>query len=147
MSTFESDPAGIGVGKRYGPLFVSGVAGELPNTGSQKELVFELAAEEIFSSGLTLPLPANYLVEALYIEVEEAFAASSDADLVINGGTGLGGAGKFDLATAGALATHALGTLTNLSGTSAVNIVLTPNANAIASATGKARIIVQYKSV
>lgn len=145
MSTFESDPAGIGVGKRYGPLFVSGVAGELPNTGSQKELVFELAAEEIFSSGLTLPLPANYLVEALYIEVEEAFAASSTADLSIDGGAGL--TTDFDLATAGALLSVVTTGLANLSGTSAVNIVLTPNANAIASATGKARIIVQYKSV
>ena len=145
MSTYESDPAGIGVGKRYGPLAVGGVAGELPNTGSQKELVFELAADEIFASGLTLNLPANYLIEALYLEVEEAFAASSTADLSVGGGAGL--TTDFVLSTAAAVTSIALTGLGNQTGTSAANIVLTPNANAIASGTGKARVIVQYKSV
>ena len=63
MSTYESNPAGIGVGKRYGPLTVGGVAGELPNTGSQKELVWELAAGEMVTGvPMTLKLPANYLI-------------------------------------------------------------------------------------
>ena len=145
MSTYESDPAGIGVGKRYGPLAVGGVAGELPNTGSQKELVFELAADEIFASGLTLDLPANYLIEALYLEVEEAFAASSVADIVVSGGTGL--TTDFVLSTAAALASVVTTGMNKLSGTAATTITLTPNANAIASGTGKARVIVQYKSV
>jgi len=146
MSTYESDPAGIGVGKRYGPLAVGGVAGELPNTGTQKELVFELAADEMVTGApMTLPLPANYLVEALYLEVEEAFAASSVADLSIDGGAGL--TTDFVLSTAAAIASVATTGLANLTGTSAVNIVLTPDANAIASGTGKARVIVQYKSV
>lgn len=146
MSTYESDPAGLGVGKRYGPLAVGGVGGELPNTGTQKELVFELTAGEVFASGITLPLPAGYLVESLYLEVEEAFAATTEADLIIDGGTGLT-TGKFDLAVAAATASVALGTLTNLSGTSAVNAVLTVDAAGIASATGNARVVVQYKSV
>lgn len=146
MSNYEADPAGIGVGKRYGPLVVGGVAGELPNTGSQKELVYELAADEMVTGApMTLNLPANYLVESLYIEVEEAFAASSTADLSIGGGAGL--TTDFDLATAGALLSVVTTGLANLSGTSATTVVLTPNANAIASGTGKARVIVQYKSV
>lgn len=147
MSTYESDPANLGISKRYGPLRVGGVGGELPNTGTQKELVFELTAGEIFAAGITLPLPAGYLVEALYVEVETAFAASSTAALSIDGGT----AEVIVLSTAQGITSDAIGTMTNLSGTSAVNIVLTPNSNAIATAVADvnptARVVVQYKSV
>jgi len=147
MSTYESDPANLGISKRYGPLRVGGVGGELPNTGTQKELVFELTAGEIFAAGITLPLPAGYLVEALYVEVETAFAASSTAALSIDGGT----AEVIVLSTAQGITSDAIGTMVNLSGTSAVNIVLTPNSNAIATAVADvnptARVVVQYKSV
>lgn len=146
MSTYESDPAGLGVGKRYGPLAVGGVAGELPSSGSQKELVFELAAGEIFASGLTLDLPANYLIEALYLEVETAFdSGTPDADIVVSGGAGL--TTDFVLGSAAAMASVALTGMTLLSGTAATTITLTPDADAIASVTGAARVIVQYKSV
>ena len=147
MSTYEADPANLGISKRYGPLRVGGVGGELPNTGTQKELVFELTAGEVFATGITLPLPAGYLVEALYVEVETAFAASSTATLVIDGGT----AETIVLSTAQGITADAISTMTNLTGTSAVDIVLTANANAIATATAvinpHARVVVQYKSV
>jgi len=146
MSNYESDPAGLGVGQRYGRRTVGGVTGTFVMNDSQREIVFDLAADEPLAGvPMTIELPANYLVEALYIEVEEAFAATSSADLSINGGAGL--TTDFDLATAGALLGVVLTGLANLSGTSAVNIVLTADAAAIASATGKARVIVQYKAV
>lgn len=149
MSTYESDPANLGISKRYGPLRVGGVGGELPNTGTQKELVFELTAGEVFATGITLPLPAGYLVESLYLEVEEAFASSSTANIAIGGGDPLDTA--FNLAAASAVTSVVLTGLTNQSGTSAVDIVLTPNANAIATASAvinpHARVVVQYKSV
>lgn len=148
MSTYEADPAGLGVGKRYGPLGVGGVAGDLPSTGSQKEIVFELIAGEIFTGGgatLTVPLLPNYLVESLYLEVEEAFAASSVADLSIDGGAGL--TTDFVLSAAAPIVSVVLTGLANVTGAGGVDIVCIPDSNAIASATGKARIVVQYKSV
>ena len=148
MSNYESDPAGLGIGKRYGPLAVGGVSGELPNVGVDKELVFELAAGEVFAGGgatMTLPLPAGYLVDAIYLEVEEAFAASSTADLSIGGGAGM--TTDFVLSAAVAIESYSLTGLTNVTGTSATTIELTVNANGVASATGKARAVVKYKSV
>lgn len=146
MSNYESDPASLGVGKRYGPLNVGGLSGVFRGEGSQREIVWELTAQEVVNGKpFTVPLPANYLVEALYLEVEEAFAATSSADLSIDGGAGL--TTDLDLATAGALESVSLAGLANLSGTSAVDIVLTANAAAIASTTGNARVVVQYKAV
>jgi hypothetical protein len=146
MSNYESDPAGLGVGKRYGPLNVGGVAGVYRNEGSVNEIIWELTAKEIVNGDpFTVPLPANYLVEALYLEVETAFAASSTANLSINGGAAL--TTPLALSTQAALASVALTGLANLSGTTAVNIVLTGNANAIASTTGKARVLVRYRAV
>jgi hypothetical protein len=138
--------AGIGVGKYYGPRKVGGVTGSYVHNDSMREVVFELAAGAPMTGvPMTHPLPANYLVEGLYIEVEEAFAASSTADLSIGGGAGL--TTDFDLATAGALLAVVTTGLAQLSGTAAVNVVLTANANAIASATGKARVIIKYRAV
>ena len=149
MSTYEADPAGLGISKRYGPLRVGGVGGELPSTGTQKELVFELTAGEIFTTGITLNLPANYLIEALYLEVETAFAASSTADIVVSGGAGL--TTDFVLSSAAPLVSVVLTGMTLQSGTAATTITLTANANAIATAVADfnphARVVVQYKSV
>lgn len=146
MSKYESNPAGLGVGKRYGALSVGGVAGTFRGEGSQREIVWELVAGEIVNGvPFTVPLPANYLVQAIYLEVETAFAASSTANLSINGGAAL--TTPIPLSSQSALVSVALTGLANLSGTSAVNIVLTGNANAIASTTGNARIVVQYKAI
>jgi hypothetical protein len=146
MSNYASNPAGLGVGKRYGALSVGGVAGTYRGEGSQREIIFELSAGEITNGvPFTVPLPADYLVQAILLEVETAFAASSTANIAINGGAAL--STPMSLATKAALANVALTGLANLSGTASVNLVLTGNANAIASTTGKARILVQYKAI
>lgn len=146
MSTYESDPAGLGTGKRYGKLNVGGVAGTYRGEGSQSEIIYELAAGEMVNGApFTVPLPANYLVEAVYLEVEEAFAATSGANFSIDGGDAL--TTELPLSSAIALTSVALTGLTKLSGTAACNIVLTADAASIASTTGKARVVIQYKAV
>lgn len=146
MSTYESDPAGLGTGKRYGKLNVGGVAGTYRGEGSQREIIYELAAGEIVNGApFTIPVPANYLVEAVYLEVEEAFAATSGANFSIDGGDPL--TTELPLSSAIALTSVALTGLTKLSGVAAGNIVLTGDAASIASATGKARVVIQYKAV
>ena len=133
-------------GKRYGVRDIGGVNGSYVQTDSQREIIFDLeAGGPLAGTPMTFKLPANYLVEALYVEVEEAFAATSTCDLSINGGAGL--TTDFDLATAGPLLGVVTAGLANLSGTSAVDIVLTSDAAAIASATGRARVVVQFKAV
>lgn len=146
MSTYASNPAGLGVGKRYGPLLAGGVSGVYKGEGSEREIIWELAAKELPNGvPFTVALPANYLVESIYVEVETAFAASSTVNLAIGGGVAL--TTPISLATQAALASVALTGLTNLSATTASSIVLTANANALASTTGKARIVVRYKAV
>ena len=143
---YESNPAGLGVGKRYGPRKLGGVVGTYEYDGSLREVIFDLATGSPMSgTPFTIGLPAHYLIVDLAIEVETAFAASSTADLSIGGGAGL--TTDFDLATAGALLTVVTTGLAQLSGTAAVNMVLTANATAIASTTGKARIVVRYRAV
>lgn len=144
--SYETNPAGLGVGKRYGARGIGGVNGTHVQNDSQRELIFDLeAGEPLTGTPMTAELPANYLVEELYLEVEEAFAATSTCDLSIDGGAGL--TTDFVLSAAAPLASVVTTGLANLSGTSAVNIVLTANAAAIASATGRARVVVRYKAV
>lgn len=146
MSTYESNPAGLGVGQRYGARTVGGVNGSFVHNDSQRQVVYDLSAKEpMVGVPMTAGLDGGYLVESIYVEVEAAFAASSTANLSINGGAGLSTA--ISLSSATPLASRVLTGLANLSGVNDVNIVLTGNAAAIASSTGKARVVVQYKAV
>ncbi len=146
MSSYSSNPAGLGVGKRYGPLGKGGIAGHYKGEGSNREIVYELTAGEVVNgTPFTVPLPANYLVLAIFLEVEVAFAASSTANIAIGGGAAL--TTPLNLAVAAPLAAVVLTGLANLSSASALNLVLTGNANAIASTTGNARIVIQYKAI
>ena len=133
-------------GKRYGVREIGGVNGTFVQNDSQRELIFDLeAGGPLAGTPMTAQLPANYLIEALYLEVEEAFAATSTADIVVSGGAGL--TTDFVLSTKAALASVALTGMTLLSGTADTTITLTADAAAIASATGRARVVVQYKVV
>lgn len=146
MSTYSSNPAGLGVGKRYGPIFAGGMSGAYRGEGSQREIIVELAAFETPTGApLTVQIPDNYLVESIHLEVETAFASSSTVNLSIKGGAGL--STPMSLATQAALASVTLTGLANLSSTTGGSIVFTPNANAIASTTGKARILLRYKAI
>jgi len=146
MSNYATNPAGLGVGKRYGPLNVGGIGGEMNSFGANREIVFELRAGETAAGlGFTLALPANFRVETIYYEVESAFAASSTCNIAIGGGAAL--TTPIPLSSAAAITSVALTGLTNTSSTTAMNIVFTANANAIASTTGSARVYVQFKAI
>lgn len=143
MSNYSTNPAGLGVGKRYGSLSTGGIAGEYEKDGANREIIFEIKAGE--TQAITLPLPAFYRVETIYYEVETAFAASSTTNMAIGGGVAL--TTPIPLSTQAAITSVALTGLTNTSGVAATTIVFTNNANTIASTTGSARIYVQYKAI
>jgi hypothetical protein len=146
MSSYSSNPAGLGVGKRYGQLFAGGMSGHYRGDGAEREIIVEIAAFETPTGGpMTVAVPDNYLIDAIWLEVETAFAASSTINLSVKGGAAL--TTPMNLAVQAPLAVIALTGLANLSSTTGGNIVFTPNANAIASTVGKARILVRYRAV
>lgn len=138
--------SGEAIGKTYGPRKVGGSKGVVKTEGMFNEVVYEVTAG-MADRDYTKQLPPFYLVDQITLEVEEAFAASSTADVTIDGGAGL--TTDLDLATK-AVSNVALTGLANTAGDdskTAFDMVLTPNANAIASATGKARVVVRYRRV
>lgn len=139
--SYETNPAGLGVGKTYGPKSTGGIEGQPKTAGFTKELSFEFTAGtsgEVYES---IVIQDYYLVTGLTLEVDEAFAATSTADLSIDGGAGL--TTDLDLATLG-ISAPALTGLANTAGAGPVDVVLTLNAAALASATGKGKLVVKY---
>lgn len=134
-----------GVYNNYGVREVGGVSGRQKTSGSEEELIFALKAGDTISDNYAVTLPKFHLVQEIYVEIEEAFAASSTFNLSIDGGTAL--TTPPPLTTLG-MASAAITGLANVKGVGTnVDIVITPNANAIASATGKARVLVKYKNM
>ena len=133
-----------GVYTNYGARPLGGSAGVQKTEGGSNEITFELMAGDLLNSGYAVPVPANYLVDSILLEVEAVFAASSTADLSIGGGSGL--TTKLPLTVAG-LSSKVTTGLGNLSGTAASSVTITANANAIASAAGKAKVVLSYKAI
>jgi hypothetical protein len=135
-----------GVYTNYGARPLGGSAGVQKTEGGSNEITFELMAGDLLNAGYAVPVPANYLVvvDSILLEVETVFAASSTADLSIGGGAGL--TTKLPLTVAG-LSSKVTTGLANLSGTTASSVTITANANAIASAAGKAKVVLSYKAI
>tara|TARA_R110000851_G_scaffold194516_1_gene345355 strand:- start:336 stop:767 length:432 start_codon:yes stop_codon:yes gene_type:complete len=134
-----------GVYSNYGVREVGGASGRQKTSGSDEEAIFEVFAGDLIEANYPIKLPKFYLVESIYVEVEEVFAASSTADLKVDGGAGL--TTKIPLTTLG-VATAAIAGLANVKGVGAEkDLTITINANGIASATGKARVLVKYKNM
>ena len=134
------------VGKTYGPRFTGGSQGVEKTEGRLNEATFSVTAFTA-DQPFTFPLPQFYRVFSIDLVVEEAFAASSNVAVTIAGGTAL--TTPLAVSTKG-ITTPALTGLTNLTGTDTADtfeLLLVPNANAIASATGKAKIVVSYARV
>lgn len=139
--SYESDPAGLGVGKTYGPRAVGGVDGEAWEAGMSGSKVFQVTADTVDDVYEAL-ISTSYAVQEIVLNVKEAFAASSTADLSIDGGAGL--TTDLDLATAGVSVITSLAGLANTSGQGPVDLALSLDSNALASATGDAEITVKY---
>ena len=141
--SYESNPAGIGVGKRYGERGLGGVEGSVKTFGKEVQLTFHLTgatSDETYKATIL----QDYRITGLLLDVDEAFAASSTAQLSVNGGAGLTTALNL---TSAVVSAPALTGLANTTGQGPVDIVLTPNANAIASAVGKAKLVVTYERI
>lgn len=146
MSNYEANPAGINVGKRYGPRGLGGTSGAYRGEGSEREYIWEFTAGEVVNGApFTLTLPAFYRVEEVYYEVEEAFAAGSTVNLSIDGGAAL--TTPIDVSAQAAITSAGLTGLANVTSVTDETIVLTGDAEAIASTTGKARVVVRFKAV
>jgi hypothetical protein len=146
MSTYESNPAGLGVGKRYGAKGIGGTVGEYAHNDSSRELIFEIkAGEPLDAATLTKSLPAGYLVNDVKYEVTEVFLGTTPGfTCAIGGGTA---STEDQLAALAPAASWTVGSATNLSSTTAKDFVVTLDAAALASATGKATIVVQYSVI
>lgn len=71
---YETDPAGLGVGKRYGPLNLGGMQGALHTDGAKKEAVFEISFEELSASGAqVVKMHPRSVVTGVFVDVSEAF--------------------------------------------------------------------------
>ena len=139
--SYQANPAGLGVGKTYGPRGLGAVEGQVKTSGMRKQVVFQVSADTSSEVYISKVIQDGYLVDKIILDVEDAFASSSTANLSIDGGDGLTTA--FNLASAG-ISAPALTGLTKTAGSGPVDIILTLNANAKASAAGKAKIVVEY---
>lgn len=139
--SYQSNPAGLGVGKTYGAKAVGGVDGEVLTSGMTKQVVLQLTAATIKDVYKSKIIHKGYIVTKLTLDVEEAFAASSTMNFSIDGGDGLTTA--LNLASK-AISQPALTGLTKTAGDGPVDVVFTPNANALASTVGKAKLVVEY---
>lgn len=147
MSTYEADPAGLGVGKRYGARGIGGVAGVYRGDGAEREYIWEFTAGEVLNgaASLSLILPAFYRVESIYYEVEEAFATDAEVNVSIDGGATL--TTPIPLDAVAAITSAGLTGLANVTSTTNEPITVSGNTEAVESGTGKARIMVRFKAV
>lgn len=98
---YSSDPAGLGVGKRYGPLHLGGVQGAQKTYGAYTEAVFEISFEELDASAAqVIKVPAYAEIVEVVAEVKEVFGTGDTLDVTLDGTTVLG-VTKVDCATLG----------------------------------------------
>ena len=147
MSNYETDPAGTGVGKSYGTRGVGGVAGAYSESSQDKEFSVELSAGEL-NRPLSFDLPAYALESASYnvsstYTVTEAFEAGSTFQMALDGTP----AGAIEVLDVLGQAAFDPSVGAAIDGTQAAGVIsVVPNATAIASATGKVRIVAIYRT-
>ena len=147
MSSYETNPAGLGVGKRYGPLHLGGKQGGKKGYGSENEAVFEISFEELAASAAqAIKIPAYSKITNITVTVDEVFGTGDTFAINMDGNP----------ITEAAVPVSALGitnpalqstTAANLVNdtTSAVDLVLdTALIDAGTPETGSAKIVVEY---
>jgi len=145
--TYVSDPAGLGVGKRYGPLHTGGMQGAKKTDGSENEATFEISFDELDASAAqVIKVPAYSKITGVTVTVSEVFGTGDVLDITMAG----------EVITEAPVAVSALGILTPAlqstdvthlvnNTTSAVDLVLDVSAiDAGTPETGKAKIVVAY---
>lgn len=141
---FESNYAGIGVGKTFGVRDTGGVNGQVRTAGKEVQLTFEVTAAtvgDVYSSTIL----NDYIVTGLLLNVEEGFGSGATADISIDGGAGL--TTDLNLNTVG-LTKPALTGLANTSGSGPVDVVLDlSDVETQAATAGKATLVVTYERI
>lgn len=89
MSTYAANPAGLGVGKRYGALSLGGMAGVTVGYNGEFRWVAEITAkEQSATDSISMKLPEGYArIKGCWVEVETAFGALDTVDVLYNGVT------------------------------------------------------------
>jgi hypothetical protein len=146
---YETDPAGIGVPKTYGPRDIGDVNGIIKTEGGTNEIVYQIThgtseGADATDQRYVVTLPVNYRVTEIYAVITEAFASSSTADFSIGGGAGM--TTDVNLTTLGNT-NYVLTGLANTTSTTSKDIVVILNANALASATGEVKLVVKYEAL
>lgn len=87
--SYEADPAGLGVGKRFGPLNMGGVAGVTTGANGEYRLVAEVGGKELpANAAISIEIPEGYaVINRVTVEVESAFAALETVDVDYDGAT------------------------------------------------------------
>jgi hypothetical protein len=86
---YANNPAGLGVGKRYGALNLGGVAGVTYGANGELRWVVEISStEKAANDYITMKLPDGYArITACWVEVETAFGTGDTVDVLYNGVT------------------------------------------------------------
>lgn len=141
---YESDYAGIGVGKTWGVKSIGGVNGQTKTFGKELEATFEFEAGSV-DQPYEYSILQDYLITGLTLYVEEAFGSGATADISVDGGAGL--TTDLDLNTTG-VSKPALTGLANLSGTGPAVIELDlSDAQTQAATSGRATLVVTYERI
>ncbi len=148
--TYVTDPAGLGVGKRYGPLKLGGVQGSKKGYGSDNEAVFEITFDELDASNAQdIKIPAYSKISDVTVTVKEVFGTGDVLNIEMAG----------EVITEAAVAMTALGILkpalqstdvTHLvnNTTSAVDLLLDVSAiDAGTPETGECKVVVTYEKI
>ena len=149
MSTYESDPAGLGVGKRYGPLHLGGVQGAHKTYGNVGEAVFEVSFEELSASAAqAIKVPPYAQITEVTAEVKEVFGTGDTLDVKLAGTTVLG-VTKIDCATLGPQTQALSGTAAALQvGATAEDLTLDVTlVDAGTPETGFVKVCVKYRNL
>ena len=146
---YSSNPAGLGVGKRYGPLHLGGVQGAQKTYGAYTEAVFEISFEELDASAAqVVKVPAYAEIVEVSAEVKEVFGALDTCDVTLDGTTVLG-ATKIDCATLGPQSPALTATAANLQvGATAEDLLVDVTLiDAGTPETGFVKIMVRYRNL
>ena len=148
--TYVSDPAGLGVGKRYGPLHTGGMQGAKKGYGSDNEATFEISFDELAASAAqVIKVPAYSKIKDVTVTVSEVFGTGDVLDITMDGEViteapvSVAALGILKPALQSTDATHLVNNTT-----SAVDLVLDVSAiDAGTPETGKAKVVVTYEKL
>ena len=146
--SYETDPAGLGVSKRYGPYVLGGYGGVMDHDGAYREVIFEGSFNSLARvADQAVSIPAYSRIVEVLVEVEEVFGTGDTMSIELNG-TMVTGA-VVSVATAGILKPALSSTDADLTTGSAAEDLMVDVAliDAGTPATGKFKVVVRYATV